>query len=94
MKNVSLAVVGFCTLPITMFLPEPLVVLDAPDALALSAPVVAVLIVHVPERVLEVKVDEDWEKPVGVVQLPEAVVQATASNDWNVAVVAVVKPKV
>lgn len=93
-KKVALAVVGFWTVPITIFFAVPLVVLLALVAEALNAPDVAVLMLQVPERVLEVNVDEDCEKPVGVVQDPEAVVQACAWKDWKVAVVAVVKPKV
>jgi hypothetical protein len=94
-KNVWLVVVGFCTFPKIIFLAVPLVVLAEPDeTVALRLPAVPVLTAHVPEIVLEVNVEEDAEKPVGVVQLPEAVVQACARNDWNVAVVAVVKARV
>ncbi len=71
-----LAVVGFWTLPNIMFLAVPLVVLLAAVAVAFRLPAVAVLTVQEPESVLEVKVDEAIEKPVGIVQLPEAVVQA------------------
>jgi hypothetical protein len=77
-----------------MFLAVPLVVLAALVADARRLPAVAVLTVQVPERVLEVKVEDEFAKPVGVVQEPDAVVQTWAWKDWKVAVVAVVKASV
>ncbi len=80
-KKVWLVVVGFCTLPKTICLAAGAVVLEAPVADALMLPAVAVLTDHVPDRVVDVNVEEEFRKPVGVVQLPEAVVQICAWND-------------
>lgn len=93
-KNVVLVVVGFWTLPNTICFAVPVVVLVAPVAVARILPGVDVFTVHEPDKVLEVKVELELAKPVGVVQEPEAVVHICAWNDWNVAVVAVVKSKV
>ena len=69
-----MVVVGFWTLPKTIFL-AAVDVLLAPVFVARILPAVPVLTVQEPDNVLEVKVDDEFAKPVGVVQVPDAVVQ-------------------
>jgi hypothetical protein len=74
-KKVWFVVVGFWTLPNTICLAVPVVVLLAPVAVARILPAVLVLTVHEPVSVELVNVEVEFKKPVGVVHVLEAVVQ-------------------
>ena len=89
-----LVAVGLVTLPKTICLVAPLEVDEAPEAVPLRLPDVALLTLQEPDKSVESRVEEVVTRPVGALQLPEAASQISASNDWKVAVVAVSKSKV
>ena len=69
---------GFVTAPKTTCRALPLEVLAAPVAEPLRLPAVPLSTLHVPDRLVELSVEDVVVKPAGALQAPEAVVQIWA----------------
>lgn len=90
-KKVLLVALGLVTELKMICLATPELVLEAPVEVARNIPAALVLLLQLPLKVVEVRLEPVIEKPAGVVQAPEAVVHISAEMDCIVLVVPVVK---
>ena len=76
--KVWFAVLGLVTAPNTICRAEPVVVLAAPVAVARKLPAVPLLTLQVPDKLVELNVDEVVTRPPGVEHAPDAFVHICA----------------